>query len=109
MHFGPEWMYEQNSQMENKREIKQQPTSKVTLEVTLYVQLVFMIFRYKAVSPSKPSKLNLVLTSQVHGKKADSWILNVFKNEEQHFIHCFFFFFLDKYLLIIQSFWSLVR
>lgn len=51
-----------------------------------------MIIRYKAVSPAKPSKLNLVLTSQVHGKKDDSGILNVFKNEEQHFIYCFFLF-----------------
>lgn len=56
-----------------------------------------MIIRYKAVSPSKPSKLNLVLTSQVHGEKDDSGILNVLKNEEQHFIFIFFWIIINIY------------
>lgn len=39
-----------------------------------------MIIRYKALSPSKPSKLNLVLTSKVHGEKDDSGILKMKNN-----------------------------
>lgn len=53
-----------------------------------------MIIRYKALSPSKPSKLNLVLTSQVHGEKDDSGILKMKNN----ILFFFIFFWINIYI-----------